>query len=63
LVTALEAGAEADVVELAEPDSPPLAVFDSVLAPDSVLASALASLFLSVAADSAAELLLLLFDA
>ena len=26
LVTALEAGAEADVVELAEPDSPPLAV-------------------------------------
>ena len=54
-----EAGAGADVVELDEPDSPPLAdfdsVFDSVLAPDSVLASA--PVFFSAGADSAADLL------
>jgi hypothetical protein len=49
----LEALAGADVVELAEPDSPPLALFDSAF--DSVLASA--PVFFSAGADSVAELL------
>jgi hypothetical protein len=58
---ALEALAGAEVVEPAEPDSPPLAdfdsdfdsVFDSVLAPESALVSA--PVFFSAGADSEAE--------
>ena len=59
LAAVLEAGAEVDVEELDEPDSPPLAFFDSDfdsdLAPDSDLASA--PVFFSAGADSVAELL------
>jgi len=49
----LEALAGAEVVELAEPDSPLLALFDSVFV--SVLASV--PVFFSAGADSEAELL------
>jgi len=61
LVPAPEGLAGADVVELDEPDSPPLAFFDSVFDSDfeSLFDSVLVSLpvFFSAAADSEAELL------